>query len=61
MNRIKYRIKLKALRKSSDGPISGSLQLRNAWRKNKKQRQKKPEKDGQEIKKIAKGYNDKRE
>ena len=36
---MKY--KLKALNKSSDEPISGSLLLRNAWQKNKTQRQNK--------------------
>ena len=51
MNRMKYRVKLKALNKSSDGPINGSLQLINAWQKNKKQWQKKTERNGQEIKK----------
>ena len=54
MNRMKYRVKLKDINKSSDGPISGSLQLGNAWQKNKKQRQKKTEseRDGQEINKA---------
>ena len=44
------RVKLKAFNKSSDGPISGSLQLRNAWQKNKKQRQKKTERWAGEAK-----------